>query len=307
VRLEVAAALKRNIRVIPVLVQEASMPDEDQLPDELKRLSKRQASEMSDNRWEFDTEQLVKVLEKAGVKTKPGQSPVRDAFAAPPAKAETKLGWKVIASLVLSILLLFAFAEERDTESNVGGMVIGLIALVLGILAFYDAKLNPALRGTRGKALAITGMSLSGLVTLAFIGSMTDSHQSAAPPIEPPALGEATQQPAPQPLVSAPVPPPPVAPAPAPINVNGTWRAQDGVYVFQQSGNNITVHVFNWNQVLLAQGTGTITQGVVTLAYARIDNTGGEARLQVSADGTQMAGTYRNHVTGEAGAMVLVR
>ncbi len=88
VRMEVAAALRRDIRVIPVLVQGAVMPEEGSLPEDLKRLSKRQASEISDNRWEFDTEQLVKVLEKVGVKAaRHGQTVVPDERPAPTADA----------------------------------------------------------------------------------------------------------------------------------------------------------------------------------------------------------------------------
>jgi hypothetical protein len=41
VRLEIAAALKRNIRVIPVLVDGALMPRSSDLPDDLKLLVRR--------------------------------------------------------------------------------------------------------------------------------------------------------------------------------------------------------------------------------------------------------------------------
>jgi len=43
VRLEIATALKRNIRVIPVLVDGASMPPSGQLPEDLKPLAFRNA------------------------------------------------------------------------------------------------------------------------------------------------------------------------------------------------------------------------------------------------------------------------
>ena len=65
--------------------------------------------------------------------------------------------------------------------------------------------------------------------------------------------------------------------------------------------------MYGWNQSLIAQGNGAIVQGVVTIAYARVDNTGGEARLRVSVDRRQMVGSYRNRVTGEAGLVVLTR
>src|ERR1700754_4553426 len=43
VRLEIAIALKRNIRVIPVLLDDAPMPKSNELPDELKPLARRQS------------------------------------------------------------------------------------------------------------------------------------------------------------------------------------------------------------------------------------------------------------------------
>jgi hypothetical protein len=65
IRLEAATALRRNIRVIPVLVQGATMPGEDELPDDLKKLARRQATEISDSHWDASFEQLIEALEKA--------------------------------------------------------------------------------------------------------------------------------------------------------------------------------------------------------------------------------------------------
>jgi hypothetical protein len=62
VRVEIAAALKRKIRVIPVLVGGASVPTMDLLPDELDALAHRHAHELTDKRWKFDVEQLMNVL-----------------------------------------------------------------------------------------------------------------------------------------------------------------------------------------------------------------------------------------------------
>jgi len=47
VRFEIKTALKHNIRVIPVLVDGASMPRESDLPDELKPLVRKNAVEVS--------------------------------------------------------------------------------------------------------------------------------------------------------------------------------------------------------------------------------------------------------------------
>jgi hypothetical protein len=68
VRLEIATALKRDIRVIPVLVDGASMPQPRDLPDDLKTLVHRNALVLSHDRFRPDSERLVvavkRVLEK---------------------------------------------------------------------------------------------------------------------------------------------------------------------------------------------------------------------------------------------------
>ncbi|MGF1643882.1 MAG: TIR domain-containing protein [Thiotrichales bacterium] len=62
VRAEVAAALERGILVIPVLVEGATMPTQDQLPPELAGLIRLNALELSDSRWRYDTDRLVALL-----------------------------------------------------------------------------------------------------------------------------------------------------------------------------------------------------------------------------------------------------
>lgn len=50
VRLEIEAALKRNIPVLPVLVQGAQMPSVDELPEGIKDFAYRNGFELSHNR-----------------------------------------------------------------------------------------------------------------------------------------------------------------------------------------------------------------------------------------------------------------
>jgi TIR domain len=64
VRLEIEAALARNVRVIPILVDGARMPRADELPASLARLVRRQALELSPARFDFDTGRLLKVLDR---------------------------------------------------------------------------------------------------------------------------------------------------------------------------------------------------------------------------------------------------
>ena len=64
VRLEIEAALTRDVRVIPILVEGATLPRADELPPSLAGLVRRQALELSPARFDFDTSRLVKVLDK---------------------------------------------------------------------------------------------------------------------------------------------------------------------------------------------------------------------------------------------------
>ena len=67
VRREVAAALRRGIAVIPVLLEGATMPAAAALPAELQPLTRHQAVEISDTRWDFDVQRLIAAIERAGV------------------------------------------------------------------------------------------------------------------------------------------------------------------------------------------------------------------------------------------------
>jgi len=69
VRLEIATALKRNIRVIPVLVDDASMPRVNDLPDDLKSLIRRQAIPISHDRFNADSDRLIAALDRVFEKT----------------------------------------------------------------------------------------------------------------------------------------------------------------------------------------------------------------------------------------------
>jgi hypothetical protein len=66
IRLELATALGRaNVRVIPVLVDGATMPALEALPADLKPLARRNALELTDKRWDYDVSQLVATLRRS--------------------------------------------------------------------------------------------------------------------------------------------------------------------------------------------------------------------------------------------------
>jgi hypothetical protein len=86
VRLELEAALKRKVRVIPILLGSASMPTADQLPASLSKLTRRQALQLTTARFEADIGRLLRVLDR----TLAEQQAQRDAKARAQREAEAK-------------------------------------------------------------------------------------------------------------------------------------------------------------------------------------------------------------------------
>ncbi len=74
VRLEIATALERQVRTIPVLVERATMPRQQDLPAPLKPLARLQAIELSDTRWDYDVSKVVDALKRALQRNMPEQS-----------------------------------------------------------------------------------------------------------------------------------------------------------------------------------------------------------------------------------------
>ncbi len=64
VRLEIAKALERKVRVIPVLVGGATMPHRDDLPTDLRPFALHQAMDLRDAHFHADAEQLIDELKK---------------------------------------------------------------------------------------------------------------------------------------------------------------------------------------------------------------------------------------------------
>lgn len=89
VRLEVQAALERDVRVIPILVEGAAMPRRQDLPRPLARLARRNALTMRHDSFRYDAERLVEAIERV---LGPG-----DVLAAPQGAQALRLGHEVNA------------------------------------------------------------------------------------------------------------------------------------------------------------------------------------------------------------------
>jgi hypothetical protein len=63
VRLEIASALsRRDVRVIPVLIEGASMPPAELLPEALRPLTRKQAVHLRDDAWDHDVDRLATAI-----------------------------------------------------------------------------------------------------------------------------------------------------------------------------------------------------------------------------------------------------
>ena len=61
-RIEIATALRRNIPVIPILLEDTRVPKAERLPDELKPLSRRNGLEVRSASFHGDMDRLVRGL-----------------------------------------------------------------------------------------------------------------------------------------------------------------------------------------------------------------------------------------------------
>lgn len=112
IRQEIATALKRDVRVVPVLLEGAALPDAAELPEDLRPLAGRQAMELSDVRWRGDLQRLVEALGKLpGFERNKSTEPDNKE---PPAPASRKKLWWSVGAAVLLVGGLFSALEEQQ-------------------------------------------------------------------------------------------------------------------------------------------------------------------------------------------------
>jgi hypothetical protein len=115
VRIETGAALKRDIPVIPVLVQGASAPKPDQLPDDLKELAFRNAVELTHARWDSDLQVLIKALRAQISQSGPKAEPERVQRAS---KLRLTKSLAVVAVILVILIVLAVFVRPVKKVAN---------------------------------------------------------------------------------------------------------------------------------------------------------------------------------------------
>jgi hypothetical protein len=205
VRLEIANALRRGIRVIPVLVKGAAMPPTARLPEDLQPLRKRNALPITERHWRAGIEKLIKALD--GVVTRPTEpapvpTPPEPATQAeepktstlPPFKSWAVFGVIVAAAMLLSGVFIHNSAGETFLHPRFGGPVnfhdstlvwrlAGVFTTLptLGIVATALAALFIAQGRARSRAACAGAILLCGLQGIALYAGVLSAPSGHRP------------------------------------------------------------------------------------------------------------------------------
>ena len=170
VRLETAAALKRDIPVVPVLVQAARMPAAGQLPADVSDLAYRNAVELTHARWDSDVEVLARALEpyvKDRAAERPGPARAASASRPVPDAGQARMGarWPWIAGLL--VLLAAAggwFAYEHSRQAGEVATQPPQRVSFQGRVPGLDPCNGQRFRTTGTTSLTVTGNAQGGVV-----------------------------------------------------------------------------------------------------------------------------------------------
>jgi hypothetical protein len=126
VRLEIASALKRDIRVVPVLVDDAVMPAAADLPNDLAPITRRHGLPLSHARFNGDMERVIDCVGRVVAPQQPRATTPADTNAAP---LPRRRRWSA-ALVVLALTAVAGFAAG----SSFGSLTIAMIVWGLGLV-----------------------------------------------------------------------------------------------------------------------------------------------------------------------------
>ncbi|HET9359907.1 MAG TPA: toll/interleukin-1 receptor domain-containing protein, partial [Vicinamibacterales bacterium] len=114
VRLEISAALARaDVRVIPVLIEGATMPAPETLPEPLRALARRHAVNLRDDAWDHDVDRLAEVISGVTASAHPRQT-----SRGPGAKSLSLRRLMAVAAAVVALVVVMLFVM-KDNDADV--------------------------------------------------------------------------------------------------------------------------------------------------------------------------------------------
>lgn len=307
VRIEIASALKRNVLVIPIVVQDAKIPIADDLPQELKILARRQALKLSHEDWDYDIGKLIDALAKI-----PGFERRKvDGGGGSPQPAPVRKGWSTgalaftaLAAVVLVLGGLVMLSMNSDEMDPAPPPVVDNPP----VPTFIDPEIQPRKIPVESKKPTYSGEvrtaqqnlealdydpgvidGLMGNATVSAIREfqsdeghivtgrvdatlLTQLHAALKESAESGIVESTSQQPI--------------------GNLSGTWYDNFGnPYLFEQSGDNVRVSGMNIFTLEYSQiGSGSIAGNVLSLRYSSL-GVSGTVIATLAADGQHLNGT----------------
>jgi hypothetical protein len=183
VRREIATALKRDIRVIPVLVDGALMPRPSELPDDLKPLVRRNALRISDTGFDDDCRRLVAAIEQVMDKTAskqdererkaPPERQVQPPPDSPLLPSKRKLLWALPTFVICLVVGAGIYFVSRHSEPTPTKPEVAVQPSVKPTAPVPVETPNPATIATPSVAAASSPMSTSEQIPnpeLAYVG-----------------------------------------------------------------------------------------------------------------------------------------
>jgi hypothetical protein len=176
VRVEIAAALQRNIPVIPILLDGARIPKASQLPDDLKELALRNGLEIHHASFQDDMERLIRGLK--GQMVEPAGRPEGISSAKPRASTKTNVSDGLRAFKDMNGLWVF-LRNKRNQQVLAwlgGGLVIAATGLWAAFVYFVPPR-NP----TPSVQANCGGIAIGRDVTGSTITAGTTTNSDCAP------------------------------------------------------------------------------------------------------------------------------
>ena len=333
---EVAESLSSPaVRVFPLLVNGALMPAEEELPDPLKPLARRNAIELTVRHWASDVAQLVQTLKRSPglAETRVGEEaaprsaehadkrrPAEERDATPEAARSEETTQEFRSRPVAPSTSAGAPQKARQWSAPLIALAV-LLVLGGGWIAYQRSQDNERLRteqiaAEQRAAAEKTAADLTAALKAA--AERTAAEQSKAAAEQAAAKKAEALRKAEQPARRAPTEtadagrvnarPQISRDNVALLNVAGRWRDNWGVaYIISQDGNVMKVVAEGPScrgGYVRSTGSGTVTGNSFATTYQSTLPSRGECFGTISASGTRMTSTCRDTVCGQFASSV---